>query len=121
MRAVGQRDTAAEMRLRRAIWAGGMRYRTNLPTAGTTPDVVFTRCKVAVFVDGCFWHGCPQHYKEPVRNAEFWSNRLATNQTRDARDTLRLQSAGWRVLRFWECDIRYNLPHIVEEIRAAVA
>jgi DNA mismatch endonuclease (patch repair protein) len=121
MRKVRRRDTGAEMCLRRALWKVGLRYRTNLPVAGATPDVVFTRAKVAVFVDGCFWHGCPTHYVAPVNNAEFWRKRLTQNQTRDARDTLRLEAAGWTVLRLWECEVLRRTEDAVARVRAEVS
>jgi DNA mismatch endonuclease (patch repair protein) len=89
--------------------------------AGAPPDVVFPRAKVAIFVDGCFWHGCPEHYSAPVNNAEFWRKRLAQNQDRDARDTLRLQAAGWIVLRFWECEIRSDIASVVARVKAAMS
>jgi DNA mismatch endonuclease (patch repair protein) len=121
MKAVRREDTAAELHLRRALWRAGLRYRIHLPTAGTKPDVVFTRARVAIFVDGCFWHGCPIHYKAPVNNAEFWRKRLLSNQNRDARDTLRLERAGWTVMRFWECDVRRETERVVASIRAEAA
>ncbi len=72
--------------------------------AGTrrTIDVAFTRQKVAVFLDGCFWHGCPDHYRPAHKNAEFWSAKIAANRARDADTSARLQAAGWVVLRYWE-------------------
>ena len=120
MRKVRQRDTGAERELRVALWSAGLRYQKHRRVAGTTPDVVFIGARVAVFVDGCFWHGCPVHYKAPVRNAEFWRDRLRSNQARDARDTLRLQAEGWRVIRVWECDLKRSRGDVVAGILAAV-
>jgi DNA mismatch endonuclease (patch repair protein) len=120
MRAIRRRDTAAELAMRRALWSSGFRYRKNYRVARTTPDVVFLGRRVAVFVDGCFWHGCPRHYKPPLRNSGFWAQRLAKNQARDARDTLRLQSAGWHVLRFWECEIRRDLARVVDDVKVSL-
>lgn len=121
MQAVRRKDTAAEMALRKALWRRGLRYRIHLRVADAPPDIVFTRAKVAVFVDGCFWHGCPTHYVAPVNNAEFWRKRLASNQARDAQDTLRLQAGGWKVLRFWECQILGDTDVVVARIAAEVA
>jgi DNA mismatch endonuclease (patch repair protein) len=116
MRAVRRKDTAPEMRLRRALWREGLRYRANIHVANTTPDVVFTRARVAVFVDGCFWHGCPEHYKLPRTRPDYWKGRLQRNVDRDARDNLKLQAAGYTVLRYWACDIRRDLDGVVREI-----
>jgi DNA mismatch endonuclease (patch repair protein) len=121
MRRVRRKDTGAELMLRKALWRAGLRYRKHPSVARSTPDVAFLGRKVAVFVDGCFWHGCPLHYVAPVNNAEFWRRRLRQNQERDARDDLRLQSAGWTVLRFWECEIVADPVAVVTRVKAAVS
>ncbi|QKE83184.1 very short patch repair endonuclease [Arthrobacter sp. NEB 688] len=100
-----RRDTAPEVALRRELHARGLRYRTNVPVPQQrrrTIDVAFTRAKVAVFVDGCFWHGCPEHGTRPRANSEWWAKKLTANQARD-RDTDRLLvDLGWHVIRVWE-------------------
>lgn len=100
-----RRDTAAELALRRELHALGLRYRVAYPIPGQrrrTIDVAFTRTKVAVFVDGCFWHGCPEHGTDPRSNSEWWKTKLAANRARD-RDTDRLlDGLGWSVVRIWE-------------------
>lgn len=105
MRRQGRRDTVPELGLRTALWHQGLRYRVDIaPLRGMRrrADVVFTKAKVAVYVDGCFWHRCPQHATAPKANAEWWAEKLDTNVRRD-RDTDRvLQEAGWRVIRVWE-------------------
>lgn len=121
MRRVRRKDTSAELTLRKALWGAGLRYRKHPRVARSTPDVAFPRRKVAVFVDGCFWHGCPHHYVAPIRNAEFWRRRLHENQVRDARDELHLQLAGWTVLRFWECEIVTDPAAVVARVEAAVS
>jgi DNA mismatch endonuclease (patch repair protein) len=99
------RDTGIEMALRRALHASGLRYRIHKrPISGVRreADIVFGPARVAVFVDGCFWHGCPDHATWPRRNAEFWRTKIETNRTRD-RDTDRaFADAGWTVIRVWE-------------------
>lgn len=99
------RDTAPELALRRLLHARGLRYRVDvppLPGLRRRADVVFTRARLAVFVDGCFWHRCPEHGTSPKNNAEWWRDKLDRNVQRD-RDTDRtLTDAGWQVLRFWE-------------------
>ena len=116
MQAVGRNDTEPEMRLRRALWSAGLRYQLRRRIAGTRPDLYFVGAKVAVFVDGCFWHGCPDHYSAPVHNSSFWNEKLRKNQARDRRDDRRLEVAGWNVLRYWECEVREEATRIVEEV-----
>ena len=116
MRAVGRNDTRPELRLRRALWSAGLRYRLQRKIAGTRPDLCFVGVKVAVFVDGCFWHGCPDHYSAPVHNSSFWNEKLRKNQARDRRDDRRLETAGWSVLRYWECEVLVEVTRIVEEV-----
>ena len=105
MSAARRRDTGPEVRLRRTLFARGLRYRVAFPVPGQrrrTIDIAFTRAKVAVFIDGCFWHGCPAHGTSPRANSEWWSVKLRANQDRD-RDTDRLLTElGWTVVRVWE-------------------
>jgi DNA mismatch endonuclease, patch repair protein len=99
------RDTKPELALRRAVHALGLRYRVSvrpLPAVRRTSDLVFTRVKVAVFLDGCFWHGCPQHHTVAVTNAGFWAEKVRRNRERDAQTDSLLADAGWAVLRVWE-------------------
>lgn len=99
------RDTRPELALRRAVHAMGMRYRVStrpIPAVRRTADLVFTRARLAVFVDGCFWHGCPEHHTVSKTNAEYWAAKVEKNRARD-RETDRLLAAeGWAVLRVWE-------------------
>ncbi|WP_354670765.1 very short patch repair endonuclease [Streptomyces flavofungini] len=112
----GSRDTAPEIAVRRLLHAAGLRYRVNVPVPGIprrTIDIAFGKAKIAVFMDGCFWHGCPDHATNPKANAEWWRTKLDKNMTRD-RDTSRhLEAEGWIVLRFWE----HERP---EDVAAAV-
>lgn len=106
MQANRRRDTHPELALRRLLHAAGYRYRCDLRvvanSANARPDIVFTRAKVAVFVDGCFWHSCPKHGSTPKSNADYWGPKLARNRARDLADNQALEAAGWRVLRIWE-------------------
>jgi DNA mismatch endonuclease (patch repair protein) len=82
-----------------------MRYRVGLrpvPEVRRTADIVFTRARVAVFLDGCFWHGCPEHHRPSKRNSSFWSTKIEGNKTRDSDTDSRLRAAGWQVIRIWE-------------------
>ncbi|MBL0749251.1 very short patch repair endonuclease [Nocardioides sp. G10] len=100
-----RKDTAPELALRHELHRRGLRYRVQVKVPGNnrrTIDVAFTRAKVAVFVDGCFWHGCPNHHVQPLANSEWWQWKVESNRARD-RDTDRLlRDAGWSVVRAWE-------------------
>lgn len=99
------RDTRPELLLRRALHAAGYRYRLNVKVQGAprrTIDIAFPRQKVAVMVDGCFWHGCPEHSVPPKHNATWWAEKLASNRARDIETTGLLHDAGWTVVRIWE-------------------
>ncbi len=98
------RDTTPEIGLRRACRAVGLRYRIVSKVPGK-PDMVFPGQRVAVFVDGCFWHGCPAHYQAPVSRADFWRAKVVANQRRDERITEELRKCDWTVIRFWEHDL----------------
>lgn len=102
MSAMPSRDTGAEMALRRELHNRGMRYRTHLKTLPGKPDIAFTRARIAVFVDGCFWHRCPDHGTAPKNNSEWWADKLATNVARDRRTDDELQKLGWMTLHVWE-------------------
>ncbi|HET6707808.1 very short patch repair endonuclease [Amycolatopsis sp.] len=99
------RDTGIEMALRRALHRAGFRYRVHRrPVKGVRreADLVFGPARVAVFVDGCFWHGCPEHATWPKNNAGFWREKIETNRRRDADTDARLSEAGWLAVRIWE-------------------
>ena len=99
------RDTAPELALRRLLHARGLRYRVDvapLPGLRRRADLVFTRARLAVFVDGCFWHRCPQHGASPRNNAEWWRDKLDRNVQRDRDTDQVLSDSGWQVLRVWE-------------------
>ena len=120
MKAVGKRDTAPELRLRLHLWRVGLRYRKHPRLAKTRPDFAFLRPRIAVFVDGCFWHGCPRHYVAPVGNAAFWREKLRRNQARDCIVNERLENNGWTVLRVWECEVNRQLERVTTRIRQLV-
>lgn len=99
------RDTKPELALRRAVHALGLRYRVSyrpLKTVRRTADLAFTRAKVAVFLDGCFWHGCAVHHTVAATNAAFWAEKVRRTRERDLETDRLLAEAGWRVLRVWE-------------------
>lgn len=119
MARVRSKNTGLEVQLRRALWASGLRYRVHADLPGT-PDVAFPSARVAVFIDGCFWHGCPEHYTPPARNAEFWRRKLERNLERDRRADAELAAFGWAVLRVWEHELHEDIDRVVAKIRAAI-
>lgn len=105
MAKVRQKGTSAELALRKELYRRGLRYRVDygvLKKPRRVADVAFPGLKIAVFVDGCFWHGCPQHATWPKQNADFWRQKIEANRLRDADTNLRLLDSGWTALRFWE-------------------
>lgn len=109
------KNTKPEKRLRKALWARGYRYRIKNSLYGK-PDIVFHRVKLAVFVDGCFWHGCPEHYNKPATNVEFWLAKISATKKRDQQVNKKLEEDGWQVIRFWEHEIKDNLDFCVSTI-----
>jgi DNA mismatch endonuclease (patch repair protein) len=102
-----RRDTGPELRLRSALHALGLRYRVDRRPVAAVPcraDIVFTRRRVAIFVDGCYWHGCPTHHVTPATNRPYWTAKIDGNRARDATTTRAIEAAGWRVIRVWEHD-----------------
>lgn len=105
MQAAKPKDTAPEKALRSALHHRGLRFRIDgrpLKELNRRADIVFRSAEVAVFVDGCFWHGCPIHGTQAKANAEFWRSKIKQNQERDKDTTKRLEDAGWKVIRVWE-------------------
>jgi DNA mismatch endonuclease (patch repair protein) len=122
MQANKSRDTAPEVALRSALHRRGLRFRKHakvLPGVRLTPDVVFTVERVAVFVDGCFWHGCPEHWSVPRRNRDFWASKIERNRTRDRETDVVLVEAGWTVVRVWEHeDLRAAESRVVRVVES---
>lgn len=105
MAKVRQKGTEAEIKLRRELYRCGLRYRvdyTVLQRPRRVADIAFPGIRVAIFVDGCFWHGCPEHATWPKQNADLWRQKIETNRARDADTDARLQAIDWMVLRIWE-------------------
>jgi len=120
MSMAARRDTAPELALRRTLHAAGHRFRVVYKVPGNqrrTIDIAFTKARVAVFVDGCFWHGCPEHGTKPRANSEWWTTKLAANKARDADTDRLLQEAGWRVVRIWEHE---DVPTAVAKVEAVL-
>lgn len=111
------KNTGPEVKLRKLLWSQGIRgYRLHYNLPGK-PDIVFTRKKIAIFIDGCFWHKCPRCFQEPETRKEFWMKKIECNIKRDQKNTKELQDKGWTVLRFWEHDIRKTPDDVLRKIR----
>lgn len=122
MRANRRRNTSPELAIRRALHAEGYRFRVDLalrPDDGRLirPDITFTRARLAVFIDGCYWHGCEEHGRRVGgANAFYWGPKIARNKERDAEQSARLERAGWRVLRIWEHEDAGAAVHRISEL-----
>ncbi len=123
MRGNRGRDTKPELAIRRLVHAAGLRYRVDarpLAQLNRRADMVFSRAKVAVFVDGCFWHGCPTHHTVARSNASYWADKVTTNRERDAETDRLLEEAGWTVIRAWEHEVPEAVAkHIVGTVRSS--
>ena len=120
MRRTKKRDTQSEMALRSELHRRGFRYHVDRAISGVTrgrPDVSFPTEQIAVFVDGCFWHSCPQHASTPASNRDWWVRKLSSNVKRDERHSTELGAAGWVVLRFWEHE---NPLEVADRVQRAV-
>jgi len=120
MQRQGRRDTKPELALRQELHKKGLRYfvdRSPLPELRRRADIVFPRVRVAVYVDGCFWHGCPVHATQPKANGAWWQAKLEHNRERDRDTNERLRAQNWLVLRFWEHD---DLVAAADTVQATV-
>lgn len=112
-------NSEPELRLRRALHARGLRYRIHARLPGR-PDIAFTRARLAVFVDGCFWHSCPEHGVLPKSNQDWWREKLETNVQRDRRKDEELQGLGWTPLHIWEHQSSEQAADIVQRLRSSI-
>lgn len=119
MRAQRRRDTTAELLIRSELWRRGLRYRVDrppIPGMRRRADIVFTRARVAVLVDGCFWHRCPEHSTIPKANRAWWIEKLDANVARDRDTDARLDVAGWLVIRVWEHEDPVRVADRIEQV-----
>lgn len=119
----GRRNKATEWRLRARLVASGISgWRMNAADIEGKPDFAFDKARVVVFVDGCFWHGCPLKCRNiPAANHDFWLRKITGNKKRDRLVNRRLKRSGWRVLRFWEHDLRRRPEDVLQHVKSAVA
>lgn len=120
MASIRRRDTRPEWLLRRAMWRAGLRgWRCDWRAPGGRVDVAFTRCRVAIFVDGSFWHGHPSKW-QPDRWQGYWDEKIKRNIARDQRQNAALAEAGWTVLRYWDFEIEQRLSDVVSDVVTAL-
>lgn len=115
---VRQKGTEPELRLRQAVTRAGGRYRCNVRSIPGWPDLANQRARVAVFVDGCFWHGCPQHFTLPKTRSEYWKAKISRNKARRA--AVRVALADWTVFEFFECDLRESVTSAAATVAKAL-
>ena len=124
MQSQRREDTEPERRLRSSLHRKGLRFRKNYVPEESfrcRADIVFLSAKVCVFVDGCYWHGCPDHFSLPQTNKEWWEEKIEGNVRRDARQSRELRQRGWTVLRVWEHEIiGEELEAVIERVMQAV-
>lgn len=114
MSKIRSKNTKPELMLRKALFKAGARgYRLKSKLPGS-PDLAYTKAKVAVFVDGCFWHGCPTCYSEPGQNKDYWKSKLERNKERDYKANEELKLLGWKIIRFWEHQVKKDLSGCVQ-------
>jgi DNA mismatch endonuclease (patch repair protein) len=116
MAQVKGKNTRLEVDFRKKLWGRGFRYRVGYKLLGK-PDLVFIGPKVAVFIDGCFWHGCPVHGQQPKTNVAFWCAKLSKNKKRDELVNDELSQRGWRVVRFWEHEVKRDFDQCVARLK----
>jgi DNA mismatch endonuclease (patch repair protein) len=120
MSRIRAKNTKPETSLRSALHLRGLRFRIHRNDLPGSPDIVFPRHKIAIFIDGCFWHGCPKHGVHPRTNRKFWVDKIEANRKRDRRASRELRKLGWRVIRVWEHDVKRDVSRVLRSIESAV-
>ena len=116
MSAIRSRDTKMELKFRKALFKRGVRYRKNVGNLPGKPDLAIKSKKLAIFLDSCFWHCCPQHFRHPKSNLEYWTSKFIRNKQKDKKVNREYKKMGWKILRFWEHEINKNLDSCVEKV-----
>ncbi len=116
MSSIRGKNTKPELTIRKLLWSSGKRYRIHDRSVFGIPDISSKKKKVAVFIDGCFWHGCGSCYREPSTNKEFWRKKISSNKRRRMIVLSKLQQEGWRVLQFWEHEIIKDPKRVIKKI-----
>jgi len=116
MASIGGKNTRPEITIRKMLWQKGIRYRIHNNTVFGTPDISIKKKKIAVFIDGCFWHGCSRCYREPTTNVEFWRNKVENNKKRRNKVRTQLRKDGWNVQEFWEHQVNSRPQDVISLI-----
>ncbi|MEC1258947.1 very short patch repair endonuclease [Bacillus swezeyi] len=116
MRAVKSKDSKIELMVRKELWKRGLRFRVNTRTLFGKPDISIKKLKLVVFIDSCFWHGCPDHKRIPKSNIVFWKNKIERNIERDRIVTEFYRNKGWNIIRIWEHSLREDFEGTVNKI-----
>lgn len=117
MRAVKAKNTKLENVFRSALWKRGLRFRKHVKDLPGKPDIVFSRYRVAVFIDSCFWHGCPLHVRMPKSNIDYWERKIYRNKQRDEELNQKYKEIKWEVVRIWEHEIKEDFEKAVTKIQ----
>ena len=120
MRAIKDKDSKIEKTLRKELSGLDLKYRKNVSYLNGKPDIAFTRKKIVIFLDSCFWHGCKNHSRMPQTNRLYWKEKIEKNKTRDLEIDKFYKKIGWEVLRFWEHSLKNNLPKIIKKVQTAL-
>lgn len=115
MSKIRSKNTKIEMIIRKTLWKKGYRYRVHTKLKGK-PDIVFPKYRMAIFIDGCFWHKCPKCYKEPQSNRAYWIPKIERNAVRDKENEAYLKNAGWKIIRIWEHEVKKNTDKCIRRI-----
>lgn len=116
MSAIRSCDTKMELKFRGALFKRGVRYRKNVGNLPGKPDVSIKSKKIAIFLDSCFWHCCPQHFRHPQSNLEYWANKFSRNKLKDKRVNGQYKKMGWKVIRFWEHEVDKDLGNCIKKV-----
>jgi DNA mismatch endonuclease, patch repair protein len=119
MRRVKSKDTSLERKVRSALHKRGLRYRLYYDLPGK-PDIVFVRARVVVFIDSCFWHGCPKHLRMPQSNREYWEKKIGGNIARDNQNNEQYEQSGWFLIRIWEHELKEDFAGSISRIEILV-
>jgi len=114
MSQIKSKGTSHELIIKKFLRGSGFSYQ---PKIEGSPDFAHKKKKIAIFVDGCFWHGCPKCYREPKSNREYWIPKIKANISRDNKKRNRLRRKGWRVIRIWSCEIKKSIPNKLKRLK----
>ena len=116
MQSVRSKDSKIEIAFRKVLWQAGYRYRKNVNDYFGKPDIVLKKYRTVIFIDSCFWHGCPKHLRVPKSNVDYWSNKIKKNKQRDEAINREYKNSGWQVVRIWEHDIKTSLEETMRKL-----